>query len=716
MSVSVMKKWIVAASLAVVLLIVSAWWIRHRGVRVAVQPSACVGCNVLLITIDTLRADRVGAFGGPIGLSPTLDRLAAAGLRFTRTYSAAPLTLPSHTSILTAVSPPVHGVRTNGLYRLGAGLPTLATVLKDAGYRTGAFVGAFVLDARFGLNRGFDVYDDRYGEKHGGGDTDAAERRAEEVIEPAVAWITQQSNPQSATRNPQWFAWVHLFDPHEPYRAPEPYASRHAPYDAEVAYTDAMIGRMLADLEAAHQLDRTLVVIAADHGESLGEHGERSHGVFAYDTTLRVPWIVWAGARFSGQNWDGLSRLIDLAPTTLDLVGVARPATFEGRSLIPVMASGDDAAPPAYFEAMDANLTRNWAPLTGVVASHDKLIDLPIPELYNLNDDPRETTNLFPRDPERSRTLQSLLKTMTTEFASRGSPSEKTTLSTDARQRLQALGYVASSAEPGSRAYTDADDPKMLIGPANDLDRALASFKAGTHEAAVRPVVAIIQAHPGFTTAYGVLATMQRESGDLRGAIETLERVARRGTADQSVLTVLGGYLQEAGALPQAAQLLEAVVASHPDYADAHNTLGVVYSRMGQHDRARAEFRKVLELDPTSASAYENLGVDALATGDLSAAEAHLTRALDLDPRLARAHNVLPAASLRQGRRPDAIEHWRTALQLDPRLYDALFNLGTALYADDRQKARPYLERFVAEAPPARYQADIARVRQMLSR
>ena len=196
----------------------------------------------------------------------------------------------------------------------------------------------------------------------------------------------------------------------------------------------------------------------------------------------------------------------------------------------------------------------------------------------------------------------------------------------------------------------------------------------------------------------------------------TLEQVVRRGTADQSILVVLAGYLQEAGALPQAAQLLEAVIASHPDYADAHNSLGVVYSRMGRHEQARSAFRKVLDLDPTSATAHENLGIDAIGSGDLGAAADDLTRALELDPRLARAHNALAAVLLRQGKRNEAIDHWRTALQLDPRLYDALFNLGTSLYADDRQQARPYLERFVAEAPPARYRADIARVRQMLSR
>jgi len=711
------------AFIVLVLLVAGgAAWMLLRGGGAPLRQGACTGCNVLLITIDTLRSDRVGAFGGPANLTPTLDRLAASGLRFTRAFSAAPLTLPAHTSILTAVSPPIHGIRTNGLFRLGANLPTLATILKAAGYRTGAFVGAFVLDARFGLNRGFDVYDDRYGEKHAGGDTDDAERRAEEVIKPATAWISGNHipNPDSQIPNP-WFAWVHLYDPHEPYRAQEPYASQYMPYLAEVAYTDAMIGRMLADLETAHQLDRTLVVVAADHGESLGEHSERSHGVFAYDATLRVPWIVWAGSRLRGQAWDGVARLIDLAPTTLDLIGVAHPATFEGRSLIPAIAAGEDASPPAYFEAMDANLTRNWAPLSGVVAGHEKLIDLPIPELYDLNEDPGETRNLFTSAGERARTLQSLLRTMTAEFARRGSASEKTTLSADARQRLQALGYVASSAEPRPRVYTDADDPKVLIGPANDLEKALASFRAASVGAdagreAMASVAAIVRAHPGFTTAYGVLASMQRDRGDLRAAIETLEQVMRRGIADQSTMVVLGGYLQEAGALPQAAQLLEAVIASHPDYADAHNSLGVVYSRMGKHQQAQSAFRKVLELDPTSATAYENLGIDAMASGDLGAAANEFTRALELDPRLARAHNALAAVLLRQGRRTDAFDHWKTALQLEPRLYDALFNLGTSLYADDRQQARPYLERFVAEAPPARYQADIAHVRQMLSR
>ena len=635
----------------------------------------------------------MGAFGGPPGLTPNLDRLASGGLRLTRAYSAAPLTLPSHGSILTAVSPPVHGLRANGLFRLGPATPTLATVLKSAGYRTGAFVGSFVLDARFGLNRGFDVYDDRYGEKHAGDLTEGAERRAEDVVRPAAAWIiqgsglsaqgTQSASSQPSALSPQpFFAWVHLYDPHEPYRAPEPFASQHQPYDAEVAYADAMVGKLLDDLRAAHQLDRTLVVVASDHGESLGEHGERTHGVFTYDVTMRVPWILWAGDRIGRNASDALVRLIDLAPTTLDLIGVAPPADFEGRSVIPVVTSREPEAARAYFEAMDANLTRNWAPLTGLVTRGYKLIELPIPELYDLSADPGEATNLFTRDGERARALEALLRDTTAQFASRGSAARKMTLGAEARQRLQALGYVASSAESGSHVFTDADDPKTLIGPANDLQRAVTAFDNGAREPSMAAVRAIAQQHPRFTTAFGMLASMQRQTGDPRGAIATLEDVVRRGIADPSVMVVLAGYLQEAGESAKAIGLLEAVVADHPDYAEAYNSLGVAYMRLGRHDRARAALRKVLELDPTSAKAYENLGADEIAAGDL----------------------------------PAAVPDLRRAVELDPLLYDALYNLGMALDAlGHREEARPYLDRFVHDAPSARYAGDIAKIRALLA-
>jgi Flp pilus assembly protein TadD len=449
-----------------------------------------------------------------------------------------------------------------------------------------------------------------------------------------------------------------------------------------------MVGKLLADLRAAGRLDRTLVIVAADHGESLGEHGERTHGVFVYDATMRVPWIMWTGSRAegsglrAGSSSDALVRLIDLAPTALDLIGVAAPPEFEGRSVIPAVAKGSTET-PAYLEAMDANLTRNWAPLTAVATRDYKLIDLPNPELYDLRSDPHETVNLFARDGERARTLEALLRGITASLQARGSSAEKTTLSADARQRLQALGYVASSADPGARVFTTADDPKTLIAVSNELDRAVKAFNAGSRGEAMTAVRAIIRDHPSFSAAQGQLASMQRQSGDLTGAIATLEDMVRRGIADQRLMIVLADYLASSGALPKALALLDAIVTAHPDDADAHNSLGVVAMRMGRHDRARQAFRKVLELDPTSATAYANLGADALSANEVPAAIGDLTR----------------------------------ALELEPRQYTVLYNLALALDSVGRRdEARRAMERFVAEAPPQQYAPDIARFKTLLAK
>lgn len=279
--------------------------------------------------------------------------------------------------------------------------------------------------------------------------------------------------------------------------------------------------------------------------------------------------------------------------------------------------------------------------------------------------------------------LEALLRGMTTAFQSRGSSGEKTTLSADARQRLQALGYVASSADPRTRVYTAADDPKTLIGVSNDLDRAVKAFNAGSRVEAMTAVRTIILEHPSFSTAQGQLASMQRQSGDLPGAIATLEDMVRRGIGDQRVMVVLAGYLAASGALPKALGLLDAVIAAHPDDAEAHNSAGVVAMRMGQHDRARQAFRRVLELDPTSATAYANLGADALSSGDLQGAVGDLTR----------------------------------ALELDPRQYTVLYNRAMALDGlGRREEARRDMARFINEAPAERYAPDIARFRALLGR
>ncbi|MFI5179737.1 MAG: sulfatase, partial [Vicinamibacterales bacterium] len=386
------RRWLVTiTTIGPLAMLVGASGCAPRSEQALARPGAYRGANVLLVTIDTLRKDRVGAFGNRLGLTPTLDRLAAGGVRFTHAFSPAPMTLPAHASMLTGLLPRRHGIRNNTGFRLDERVPTLATALKGAGYRTGAFLGAFVLDGRFGLGRGFDDYDDRF-PRADRASFHYAQRRAADVVALAGDWILGPGASSSAP----WFAWVHLFDPHAPYDAPPEFRAGRAAYDAEVAYADAMLGRLLDRLRSAHALDRTVVVVTADHGESLGEHGELTHGLFAYDATLAVPLILYAPS-MTARTVEAPVSHTDLLPTILDLLGLGLPAPVDGWSLVRVPA----ADRPLYFEAMDASLTRGWAPLRGVVQDGWKYIDLPDEELYDLTADPHELHNRIGHDPHR---------------------------------------------------------------------------------------------------------------------------------------------------------------------------------------------------------------------------------------------------------------------------------------------------------------------------
>ena len=434
---------VILAGLAVIAVGIGVMRGRSAKATEAIASGALRGANVLLITIDTLRADHVGAYGSTRGLTPTIDRLAAEGLRFETTYAHIPLTLPSHASLMTASYPTRHGVHDNGTFRLSEKSPALAMALKAAGYRTAAFVGAFVLDARFGLNRGFDVYDDRM--LGSSADLELVQRSAEQVLAPAHDWIVTGGSKSSP-----WFAWAHLYDPHEPYTPPEPYRSRYTsdPYSGEIAYADAALGHFLVQLRAAGALAHTLVVITSDHGESLGEHGERTHGLFAYDATLRVPLVVWAPSRIRPAVFSDITRLVDVAPTVLDLVGAAPLTNADGRSVRPFLAGErpfDD--PGSYFEALNANLTRNWAPLTGLLRERHKLIDLPVPELYDLTADPGEQRNLYASQRDRARDLEARLDDITKSASPFGSR----------RDRRRRAGSPSLARLPRLICYAQAD-------------------------------------------------------------------------------------------------------------------------------------------------------------------------------------------------------------------------------------------------------------------
>ncbi len=682
------------------------WYTQARSGRHDLPTGALRGYNVLLVTIDTLRVDRVGAYGHGGGLTPALDRLAAEGLRLDSVRAHAPLTLPSHASLMTGRIPPRHGVRDNGTYRLDDQQPTLAAAIKSAGYQTGAFVGAFVLDARFGLARGFDFYDDRYGDRPSGGRVDVVERSAEKVTRPAAEWMRAASAP--------WFAWVHLYDPHEPYAPPEPFASKYAsaPYEGEVAYADAALGRLLEDLRAAGRLDRTLVVVTADHGEALGDHGERTHGLFAYESTLRVPLIFWCSGRIEPRVLEQPAALVDVAPTILDLLGISWPKT-DGQSLRARIAGAEGSAETAaatYFEALNANLTRNWAPLTGVVAGSLKLIDLPVPELYDLRADPGETQNLYARRPDDARRLEQMLDAA----AASDTPSPGAKVDSDTAARLRSLGYVASQHSTRRRRFTAEDDPKNLVALDSALDEAMKVAGRGDHAAAAAILQDVIRRRPNLPLAYDRLAFILRDAGRLSDAIAVLDQAASKGFADAPALMTLGVMLQEAGRADRSVAVLEAAVGLNSQDLEARNRLGAAYAQAGRAADAERTFRAVLEVDPDSAETLTNLGVLYLGTGRRDEAVRTLQQAIAVDPSVAGARNTLAVAYARSGDLPRAVEEWRQVVARRPDDPDVLYNLGTALLQLDRPaEARPVLEQFIAKAPP-RYAADVARVRQMI--
>jgi arylsulfatase A-like enzyme/Tfp pilus assembly protein PilF len=646
-----------------------------RPTATPIASGALRGANVLLVTIDTLRADYVGAYGSARGATPALDRFAAEGLRFDTVYAHVPLTLPSHTTIMTGVYPFTNGVRDNGSFRFDGARPTLASALKHAGYDTAAFVGAFPVDARFGLNAGFDVYDDNYGSRPAGGELSVLERPAEQVLAPAYDWIARRSsNPESRIPNP-WCVWVHLYDPHDPYDPPEPYRTRYAsePYAGEVAYADAALGKFLDRLRSSGALAHTLVVITSDHGESLGEHGERTHGLFAYNATLRVPIIVWAPPVVRPGVVSSPARLVDIMPTILDLVGVDAGAAFDGRSVRPV-ADGEGAAsdPGSYFEALNANLARNWAPLTGLVQSGVKLIDLPVPELYDLRADPGEQQNLYARRADLAKPLERQLDTLTANASKpAAAPVDRETA-----QRLQSLGYIVAPAPKPARAFTARDDPKNLIGLQNRLDTALDALKRGDAGAAERELRSVVDERADFTVASERLAFVYHETGQLPRAIATLEAAARTSPGDAELLATLGEYLQQANQLDRSVAVLEAAVRLNAAATDAHEKLGVSYTRLRRFADAEREFRAVLAVDPSSPTTYNNLGSLYLTANRNSDAIQALTRAVALDPRLANAHNGLGVAYARTGDVRRAVDEWQEALRLRPDLTDARENLA----------------------------------------
>lgn len=655
--------------------------------------------SVLLITIDTLRADATGFGGNGRVATPTLDRLAAGGQVFSRAHAHNVVTLPSHANILTGLLPYQHGVRDNSGFVLPATLPTLATLFHDAGFATAAVVGAFPLDQRYGLARGFDLYDDRYPE--GGETTDfrLPERRGDEVVARAREWWASHAGERR-------FLWIHLFDPHAPYEAPEPFGSRYReePYLGEVAAVDAFLAPLLEPFLAGSE-EPTVIALTADHGEALGEHGEETHGLFAYEGTLRVPLVLWGPGIAAGTS-DRLAGHVDLLPTLLAATGVEPPGELAteltGRSLLASSTEPTDS----YFEALTANLTRGWAPLTGVIAGDHKLISLPLPELYDLAADPAETENLYSAERRRARELaQRIPEEALSRPQAGGTTAEE-------RAALASLGYLAGSAR-GKERYTAADDPKNLVAVDRKLFRLIDLYQRGRLEEATALGREIVAAQPDMGAGYYQLAQVLLERGRPAEALDVLLQAAGRGATDPPLLRQLGLLLAQAGRAGEAVSRLAPLAAGgDPDDLNAY---GVVLSEAGRQGDARAALERVFARDPRNPAARQNLALVALRSGAFPEAESQARLALEGNPALPLAWNYLGVSLYNQGRVGEALDAWDRALELAPEDWDVLYNSGlVAAEAGDRARARRALERFVRAAPRERYAADLPKARALL--
>jgi len=671
---------------------------------------------IVLITIDTLRADRLGSYGSARGLTPSLDAFAREATRFTAAVSQVPLTLPSHATILTGLHPAHHGVRSNDGFRLSPAAPTLAESLKSAGYATGAFIGGYPLRRSSGLARGFDRYDDEFLAS-----SDAIERSADAVIQSAEAWV-------DANAAQPFFAWIHLFDPHSPYTPPPPFAAGHRdnPYDGEVAYTDAAIGRFLDHLRQRSLFASAAIVVVADHGESLGEHGERTHGTFLYDSTIRVPLLIKlsvprsarpsagrpadAGAQDAGTIGVPVETA-DLAPTIAALAG-ATLERVDGRSVLPLIdGEAGDPDRPAYAESYYQNVLLGWSPLRAVRTARWKLVEAPRSELYDLEHDPGELQNRLAERAALASGLQRALQAI--DSSGDATAQAPTPAARESAERLRSLGYASGSTVP--TAATGAIDPKdrvavwAAIEDGIDLTRRDAA-------AAEQKFTRALQLDPGNGLALKYLGDRRFRAGRIRDARDLYRRAIDAGFRHADVYVNLASIAENDGRLDEAREVLAGAVRLDAGDADAWNRLGLVEARRNDLEAARRAFSQAIATAADRAEPYYNLGVVERRAGNEAAAQSRLQEAIARNPAYAEAHYELGTGYLLARQPERALAAYRAALARRPDYAEALFGAARAeLDLGKSAEARRDYEHFVKVAPPA-YRQQIAAAEKAIKR
>jgi arylsulfatase A-like enzyme len=557
--------------------------------------------NVLLITLDTTRADHLGCYGYSEAKTPVLDRLAQQGVLFERAYAPAPLTLPSHASMFTGLYPPEHGLHNNGQGALPQGLPTLATQLQAAGYETGAFVAAFVLDHKFGLNRGFQTYNDDLTLSDPGLHGHHQYRDGSFVIDAALRWLRPRTSKP-------FFCWVHLFDPHYPYLAHEDEFGtqfKDRPYDAELAYVDQQLERLISALKESGALEHTMIVIVGDHGESFGEHGELSHGMTIYDATLRVPLLVVSPRESQpGQRVAEPVSLVDLTPTVLDRLGLRPLSHASGRSLQPALRGEAMAARVCYAESDEPYHAGHWSPLRALITSQWKYIRSPRAELYDLIADPRELRNLATESPAQLQTLEGELSAWEEGMNQR--LAGNVALTEQERSSLSSLGYASyrEKVGDGERPLRDVKDMLPFYYKLND---AIAMIDAKRYDLAEPVLREVLAADGDYFAAHGELGRCLLKQKKFPEAVQSLKRAMQLDPGAEGVQSMLGATLLMQGNYPAAVDALELAIRLNPDLYQNHFNLGMTMEKLGRPADAIQRYQDCLERAPDAVQARQRL-------------------------------------------------------------------------------------------------------------
>lgn len=572
--------------------------------------------NVLLITVDTTRADCLRCYGHPVVRTPAIDKLAVEGALFTQCTSCAPITLPSHASILTGVYPFVHGARVNGQQFDDEGNVTLAEILKPVGFTTGAEVAAFVLDASWGVDQGFDTFGSVPEPPAGQAPHERpiargliAAEPGDRVCDRALAWLNEHGTGR-------FFLWVHFFDPHYPYEPPEPFKSEYeSPYLGEIAFMDQQIGRLMTRLKELKLHRRTLVALVGDHGEGFTDHREGTHMYFVYDSTLHVPLIFWCPGKVpEGRRIDAQVRTVDVTPTLLDLLDRPPKADAQGVSLVPLLTgAADDLNLAAYGETMEPHLTLGYAQLRCLRVGGWKYVHAPTPELYNVIDDPGELVNLASQHPDRVEDMREQLRALIADAVPRiprGGPTVP--LDPEAARRLAALGYVGdTTAEVGDELNGFDDlvgyDPKDRMDQRNFFMAAKAYLADGMSDKATPILERLVQAEPENPGFLSLLGAAQQSRGDIEEAITSYRRVLETRPQTVGIRVMLGKLLGELGRVDEAVEHLRAAAEEAPTYPDAQTYLALALAKLGRCDEAVQRFERALAVAPADEAALLGL-------------------------------------------------------------------------------------------------------------